>query len=99
MNIGKAIKQLRKQQRYTQEQLGELVGVSKWQISQIEGSKRGFSKETISNITDVLKVSLTALNVLAIEYEDMPPKYQDDEMHRLLLDTGKDILVKQLKID
>ena len=48
--IGKAIKQSRKERNLTQEELGELVGVKKAQISKIENST------TDARFTTILKV-------------------------------------------
>ena len=48
--IGEAIKQARKERHLTQEELGELVGVKKAQISKIENST------TDARFTTILKV-------------------------------------------
>jgi DNA-binding XRE family transcriptional regulator len=48
--IGQAIKQARKEKNLTQEELGELVGVKKAQISKIENSM------TDARFTTILKV-------------------------------------------
>ena len=48
--IGQTIKQIRKERNLTQEQLGELVGVKKAQISKIENST------TDARFTTILKV-------------------------------------------
>lgn len=52
--IGQAIKQARKEQNLTQEQLGELVGVQKAQISKIENSMKNARLETILKVFDAL---------------------------------------------
>lgn len=52
--LGQAIKEARKERHLTQEQLGELVGVKKAQISKIENSA------TDARLTTILKV-FTAL--------------------------------------
>ncbi len=45
--LGQAIKQARQERNLTQEQLGELVGVQKAQISKIENSVKNARFETI----------------------------------------------------
>ena len=45
--LGHAIKMARKEKKLTQEELGELVGVQKAQISKIESGKRDLSFSTI----------------------------------------------------
>jgi DNA-binding XRE family transcriptional regulator len=52
--LGKAIKQARQERNLTQEQLGELVGVQKAQISKIENSVKSARLETILKVFDAL---------------------------------------------
>jgi HTH-type transcriptional regulator / antitoxin HipB len=69
--IGEAIKQARKERNLTQEQLGELVGVKKAQISKIENSLTDARFETIIKVFKALnaKVSFNVelLNQAVIE--------------------------------
>ncbi len=52
--LGNAIKQARRRKHLTQEQLGELVGVQKAQISKIENSVKNARFETILKVFDAL---------------------------------------------
>lgn len=52
--LGMAIKQARKERNMTQEQLGELVGVQKAQISKIENSVKNARFETILKVFEAL---------------------------------------------
>ena len=52
--IGHAIKAARKERNLTQEQLGELVGVQKAQISKIENSVKNARFETILKVFEAL---------------------------------------------
>ena len=52
--LGHAIKQARKERNLTQEQLGELVGVQKAQISKIENSVKNARFETILKVFHAL---------------------------------------------
>ncbi len=52
--LGQAIKQARQERNLTQEQLGELVGVQKAQISKIENSMKNARFETILKVFDAL---------------------------------------------
>ncbi len=52
--LGHAIKQVRQERNLTQEQLGELVGVQKAQISKIENSVKNARLETILKVFDAL---------------------------------------------
>lgn len=52
--LGQAIRQARLEQNLTQEQLGELVGVQKAQISKIENSMKNARFDTIMKVFDAL---------------------------------------------
>lgn len=52
--LGEAIKKARQKRNLTQEQLGELVGVQKAQISKIENSVKNARFETILKVFDAL---------------------------------------------
>jgi len=52
--LGQAIKLARQERNLTQEQLGELVGVQKAQISKIENSVKNARFETILKVFDAL---------------------------------------------
>ncbi|MHB1277074.1 MAG: helix-turn-helix domain-containing protein [Bacteroidia bacterium] len=52
--LGYAIKRARKERNLTQEQLGELVGVQKAQISKIENSTKSARLETIMKVFEAL---------------------------------------------
>ncbi len=59
--IGDMIKTARKKRKLTQEQLGELVGVKKAQISRLENNTGNVTFETVMKIFDALgaKLNLT----------------------------------------
>ncbi|HCN83795.1 MAG TPA: transcriptional regulator [Sphingobacteriaceae bacterium] len=52
--LGQAIKQARQERNLTQEQLGDLVGVQKAQISKIENSVKNARLETLLKVFDAL---------------------------------------------
>jgi DNA-binding XRE family transcriptional regulator len=52
--LGQAIKHARRERNLTQEQLGELVGVQKAQISKIENSVKNARFETIIKVFEAL---------------------------------------------
>ncbi len=56
--IGYAIKQARKKRNLTQEQLGELVGVKKAQISKIENNATDARFSTIMKVFGALKAEI-----------------------------------------
>lgn len=56
--IGDMIKTARKKRQLTQEQLGELVGVKKAQISRLENNKGNVTFETVMRIFNALGAKL-----------------------------------------
>ncbi|MBC7759119.1 MAG: helix-turn-helix transcriptional regulator [Phormidesmis sp. FL-bin-119] len=56
--LGEAIKQARKERHLTQEQLGELVGVKKAQISKLENSLTDARFETIIKVFKALNAKI-----------------------------------------
>ena len=64
--LGEAIKKTRKERKLTQQQLGDLVGVKKSQISKIEN---GLNNITINNIMKVFKALGAKIN-FNVEFPD-----------------------------
>ena len=56
--IGDMIKKVRKDRKLTQEQLGELVGVKKAQISRLENNTKNVTVETIIRIFNAMKAEV-----------------------------------------
>ncbi|MEO8149170.1 MAG: helix-turn-helix transcriptional regulator [Bacteroidia bacterium] len=56
--LGRMIKTARQQRNLTQEQLGELVGVQKSQISKLESSTNSASIDTILKVFKALKADI-----------------------------------------
>ena len=56
--VGETIKNIRKERNLTQEQLGELVGVKKAQISKLENSSNSATIDTILKVFKALKAEI-----------------------------------------
>jgi HTH-type transcriptional regulator / antitoxin HipB len=56
--LGRMIKQARQERNLTQEQLGELVGVQKAQISKLESSANSATIDTIIRVFKALKADI-----------------------------------------
>jgi len=56
--IGEMIKSVRKERNLTQEELGQLVGVQKSQISKLEKGSKNVTIATILKIFDALKAQI-----------------------------------------
>src|SRR5699024_2365537 len=57
-SIGRAIKQIRKERNLTQEELGELIGVQKTQISRLENRTSNVTMETLLRVFTALKAKV-----------------------------------------
>ncbi|MGB0999305.1 MAG: helix-turn-helix domain-containing protein [Flavobacteriales bacterium] len=56
--LGDMIKSVRKERKLTQEQLGELIGVQKSQISKLERNTKNVTIETILKVFRALKANV-----------------------------------------
>lgn len=56
--LGEMIKAARKERNLTQEQLGELIGVQKSQISKLERNTKNVTIETILKVFNALKANI-----------------------------------------
>ena len=66
--IGRMIKQARKERKLTQEQLGEIVGVKKSQISKLENNANSATIDTIVRVFKALKAEVNFKVRLETEY-------------------------------
>ncbi len=61
MNIGKRIKDLRREKGISQEQMAEKISLSRPQYSKIEGGKADITLSTLDRIATVFEVAITDL--------------------------------------
>ena len=66
--IGRMIKQARKERKLTQEQLGDIVGVKKSQISKLENNANSATIDTIVRVFKALKAEVNFKVKLEKEY-------------------------------
>jgi transcriptional regulator with XRE-family HTH domain len=71
MDIGKAIKELRKHKNLSQEELGVKASITQAALSQIENGKRPGIR-TLKRISEALEVPVSLLYVIGMEKEDVP---------------------------
>ncbi len=80
MDIGKKIKQLRKEKKITQSELGKRMGISQQQIAQYENGKLNPKLETLHRIADALQIPHSVL------YNDISPKEKGELVKRDIMD-------------
>jgi transcriptional regulator with XRE-family HTH domain len=76
MDLGKAIRQLRKQKSWSQEKLADLSNITQAALSQIENGKRP-GTETMKQISQALKVPESLIYIQGLEREDVPEKKKE----------------------
>lgn len=57
--VGDGIRQLRRKRNLTQEQLGEMIGVQKAQISKLENNAANMTLETVLRVFSALKAEIS----------------------------------------
>ena len=72
MNLGIAIRSVRRQLNITQHELSERSGISQTSLSQIENAVKRPSNKTIKSICGVLDVPEAVLYILAMQDSDVP---------------------------
>ncbi|EDX54311.1 XRE family transcriptional regulator [Bacillus sp. SH7-1] len=84
--IGEKIKELRKNNKITQEQLGNAIGVSKMAISYFEKGKKSPGRESLEKIADYFNVTT---DYLLGRSED--PELSEEE-NKIVTEEGKNIM-------
>jgi transcriptional regulator with XRE-family HTH domain len=75
MDLGKAIKEIRKSKGFSQERLAKAAGVTQAALSQIENGKRPGSS-TLQKISSALEIPESLIYAMGIEKGDVPEKNQ-----------------------
>ena len=73
MNIGSAIKSIRKKLAITQYELAEKCELSQTSLSQIETGVKRPSQRTIAKICSVLDIPESIIYIVAMQEADVPP--------------------------
>ncbi|MCV2486961.1 helix-turn-helix domain-containing protein [Flavobacterium sp. SH_e] len=95
MNIGNAIKLLRKEKKMGQRDLAEKCDISINALSQIEINASFPQKSTIEKICKALDIPVSYLLFFSITDEDIPLEKQ--EIFNMLSKTIKTVLVEKVK--
>lgn len=93
MDLGNAIKTLRKQKKITQKQLAELSSISTNALCSIEKGQSFPSKVTISKICSSLKIPESYLLLFSLTEEDIPEEKRI--LYRTLCEPLKEELLNE----
>lgn len=94
MNIGKAIRDLRKQQGLTQGELASQAGITQAALSAIENGTRP-NPETLKNLCSALNVSEALVYIMGLEKSDVADTKRDlyDELFPVIQNIAQRLAV------
>lgn len=89
MDIGNALKTIRKSKQLTQKQLADKVGISNTYLSEIENNSRRPSIDVIKTIADALQINFLYLIVKSLEKDDLKHENKLDLLHNVQSELDK----------
>lgn len=92
MNIGKGIKEIRKQKGLNQFALANACKLSQTSLSQIENGIKRPNPKTLKKICGVLDISEVLLYILGTEEKDVPKEKK--QIYKMLFPTVKDLVIR-----
>lgn len=96
MNIGNAIRELRKTRNLSQEELATRAGITQAALSAIEIKGVRPSSETLTSLCNVLGVPESLIYVMGMEKGDVPEHKQFiyDQLYPLIQDLVKKVAIE-----
>jgi len=94
MEIGQAIKELRKRNGINQGDFADKIGISQTALSQIESNKKHPSSTTRYKIAKALDIPETIIYLLCIKEEDISDNKKD--IYKILYPTIKEMIFRFL---
>lgn len=89
MNIGNALKDIRKGMKISQKELAEKVGISNTYISEIENNSRRPSVDVLKSISDGLGVNFLYLILKSLEEQDLKNENKADFRDKVISELDK----------
>jgi len=90
MNLGQAIKDVRRIKGLNQGELAKAIGLTQTSVSQIEGNKKQPSQSTMKKICDALDTPQPLMYLMATEETDVPVSKR--KLYKLLYPTIKSMI-------
>ncbi|MGX7107308.1 helix-turn-helix domain-containing protein [Hutsoniella sourekii] len=97
MTVGDKIKAIRKERKLTQQELSEIIGLSRNYISELENNKRNLSNDTLTNLANKLGVSKSYL--LGESAQDNQSAKNEQKNWEKILDIGQYYLAECRNVD
>ena len=92
MNIGQALKSIRKQTGMTQQELSVRTGITQASLSQIESGAKRPSQKNFKKICEILDIPETVVYILAMEETDVPDTKK--EIYSMLFPSIKNLALE-----
>lgn len=92
MNLGKAIRKLRKEQGLSQEELALASGITQAALSQIEVNSKRPGTKTLEKLSKSLHVPVSLIYALGIESTDVPEDKR--ELYEELFPIVQNLIIK-----
>jgi len=92
MDLGNAIKKIRKEKGFTQSFLAERCGITQTYLSQIENNSKEPNISTVKKIAKSLDIPMPVLFFLSIDTEDITPEKQ--EAFEMIQSSVKSLIAK-----
>ena len=97
MNIGSAIKLIRKSKNLNQGELANLLAISQTALSQIESGISTPSPRTVKKLCETLDIPEPVIYILGIDTTDVPENRKD--MYNILFPSAQKIILDILGAD
>ncbi len=78
MNLGTAIKRLRKEAGMNQQELTSKAGISQTALSQIENGVKAPNSTTLEKICNALEIPISILYIMAMDENDVPENKKEE---------------------
>jgi XRE family transcriptional regulator, regulator of sulfur utilization len=92
MNLGKIIKDIRKQKKFTQNQFAEMCNITQAYLSQIENNAKEPNLSTLKTISEKLETPLPIMFFLSLENSDIKP--EKEEAYKMIAPSVQSLISK-----
>lgn len=89
MNIGNALKDIRKGKKLTQKELANKIGISNTYLSEIENNSRKPNIDLVKTIADALDVNFLYLILKSLEAQDLKNENKADFKDKVITELDK----------
>ena len=81
--IGKVLRNLRQEGRYTQKQFADLLGISRSFLSELETGEKNPSVQLLHKISETFKIPPAILYLRAIDEDHIPEEHKEEILDKI----------------